>query len=199
MKRLKRLKKNEGLELCLREGFVSPTASSLCEPGGSRSGNYACEKGFVLSTQTTSSVVDRLPRELRLREGLRTFDVASLAAANIGRVELCLREGFVSPTRYQPRRRADRSLPLCLREGFVSPTSGTSSPCLRKGFVLSTAPESPDRSVNSELRQRKGFVLSTSEPWVMKRGSEADRSRLGPRSSAASQRLHPRRCPRLRG
>src|SRR3972149_1771675 len=46
MKRLKRLKKNEGLELRLREGFVSPTASSLCEPGGSRSGNYACERAL---------------------------------------------------------------------------------------------------------------------------------------------------------
>src|SRR3990172_2650764 len=29
MKRLKRLKKNEGLELCLREGFVSPTGHLL--------------------------------------------------------------------------------------------------------------------------------------------------------------------------
>src|SRR3989304_4283296 len=45
-------------------------------------------------------------------KGLGTFDDASLAAANIGRVE------------------------LCLREGFVSPTSGTSSPCQRKGLYF---------------------------------------------------------------
>src|SRR3990170_33198 len=101
MKRLKRLKKNEGLELCLREGFVSPTghllggwmsllrelclregfvsptASSLCEPGGSRSGNYACGRAWYFR-QRPSRRTDPAaspPSPAMPAKGLRTFDV----------------------------------------------------------------------------------------------------------------------------
>src|SRR3990172_4872480 len=113
-----------------------PRPATCSEAGCRCSGNYACGKAlyprqrlpFVnrggrdpgttpaegLGTFDHHPVVLPAPAShgATPAEGLGTVDDASLAAANIGRGE------------------------LCLREGFVSPTSGTSSPCQRKGLYF---------------------------------------------------------------
>src|SRR3990172_7626223 len=92
---------------CGKASYSRLVISASSAPQG-RGGTTPARRLRILDRDNDHSFVAIRPGAMPAK-GLRTFDDASLAAANIGRVE------------------------LCLREGLVFPTSGTSSPCLRKG------------------------------------------------------------------
>src|SRR3990172_702738 len=121
MKRPKRLKKNEGLELRLRKGLVLSTWTltrvTRKRPGGTMPAGRLCILDYLTLLPSADDPLGTMPAER-----LCISDSEKSSREFSGIRELRLREGFVFSTVTMTIRSSRSGRELCLRKGFVLST-----------------------------------------------------------------------------